>query len=204
MRYQIASILMDRFGGMLHLRFRQVAVISVLVIAWTVAHAGDAQVVYYEVVGNSATKLRHELNNKGPLKDGRRFDAYTTWRVTWTYFYAPAGKGCRLTEISTLLDGTIELPRWERNGRASDSLVRKWERYLAALRIHEDGHYAHGVAARNEIQALGQSFQITGSCTTMAEAFNDEAKSILAKYGAMDATYDRDTGHGKSQGAIFP
>ncbi|HZX72320.1 MAG TPA: DUF922 domain-containing protein [Rhodanobacter sp.] len=168
------------------------------------ANAADAQLVYYQVVGNSSRQLRHELNDKGPLDDGKRFDAYTTWHVRWTFRYASQGDGCRLTEIHTSLDGTIELPRWERSSDASPSLVEKWERYLAALRIHEDGHYAHGMAAEKEVDALGQSFRIAGSCTTMAQAFNDKAGAIVARYAAMDATYDRDTHHGKNQGATFP
>lgn len=195
---------MGLFGWPLSPGFRQVVAIVVLCVGWAAAYAGDAKLVYYDVVGNSAGQLRHELDSKGPLAHGKRYDAYTSWHVTWTYHYAPAGNACKLTGMTTSLDGTMELPRWERSGHVSDALVKKWERYRAALRIHEDGHYAHGRAARNEIQALGQSFQMAGSCTTISKAFNDKAKSILAGYAAMDVTYDHDTDHGKSQGAIFP
>jgi predicted secreted Zn-dependent protease len=195
---------MNRSGWMLNLRLWQVAAMVALPLAWTAACAREAQLVFYDVVGNSAAMLRHELNTKGPLDGDKRFDAHTAWHVRWTFRYAPVGNKCRLTKIDTSLEGTIDFPRWKRRNDASPSLVEKWEQYLTALRIHEDGHYAHGVAAENEIEALGQSFQITGSCTTMAQAFNDKAKALSAKYAAMDVTYDRATDHGKSQGATFP
>ncbi|MEO9080351.1 MAG: DUF922 domain-containing protein [Rhodanobacter sp.] len=195
---------MDRFGWRSSLGFRQVAVLVVLAITWTVAYADDAKLVYYDVAGDSARALRQDLNSKGPLDNGKRFDAETLWHVRWKYLYAPAGSGCKFTQMSTSLDGTIEFPRWEHTGFVEGPLRRKWKSYVAALRVHEDGHYAHGVAARQEIQALGESFQIAGSCTTIVKTFNDEAAAILAKYQAMDLKYDQDTGHGKSQGAIFP
>ncbi|MEO6829231.1 MAG: DUF922 domain-containing protein [Acidobacteriaceae bacterium] len=195
---------MDRFRWRLSLGSRQIAALVVLAVTWSVACADDARIVYYDVTGDSAGELRQDLNNKGPLDHGKRFDANTLWHVTWKYLYVPVGNGCKFTQMSTSLDGTIELPRWDHTGFVPGPLRRDWKRYLAALRVHEDGHYAHGVAARNEIQALGQSFQIAGSCTTIAKTFNDLAASILDKYGAMDQKYDHDTGHGKTQGAIFP
>lgn len=195
---------MDRFGWKLNLGFRQVAVLAVLAMTWTAAYADDAGIVYYDVAGDSARALRQDLNNNGPLDHGKRFDAHTSWHVAWKYVYAPAGSGCKFTQMTASLDGTIELPRWDHTGFVPGPLRRDWKRYVAALRVHEDGHYAHGVAARNEIQVLGQSFQIAGSCTTIAKTFNDEAAAILDKYSAMDQKYDHDTGHGKSQGAIFP
>lgn len=188
----------------LKLRFRQGGLIALLAIVWTVAYAADARLVYYDVVGDSATKLRHELDHKGPLVNGERFDAYTTWTVSWTFSFVPTAAGCRLTEVNASIAGRIDLPRWEHGDNASARLVKEWERYLTGLRVHEDGHYAHGRAGQDEIQALGQSFQITDSCASMAKAFNDQANAILTKYRAMDAAYDLETDHGRKQGAVFP
>jgi len=177
----------------------------VLAAAWTAASADDARFVYYDVAGHTATKLRQELDVKGPLdRNGKRFDGRTTWRLNWTYRYAPDGNGCRFTGMSASLAGTIILPRWTHSEHASHSLVKKWDGYLAALRIHEEGHYAHGVAAKREVETLGQSFRIPGDCKEIARIFNDEASAIVARYMALDVTYDRDTGHGETQGATFP
>ncbi len=103
----------DRFSGMLGLRFRQVATCVVLAMVWTTAHAGDARLVYYDVAGKSASQLRNAMNVEGPLDQaGKRFDGLTTWWLTWKFRYAPDGDQCKLTSMSTSLDTTIVLPRW--------------------------------------------------------------------------------------------
>ena len=187
------------------LRFRQVFAALIIGAPLSVAYANDVQLVYYDIVGNSANSLRHELDINGPLdKDGKRFDGLTKWHVTWTYRYAPTEAGCKFTEINTSVEGTTTLPRWVDGDSATNSLIRKWQNYIAALRLHEDGHYAHGVGAAKEIEDLGQSFHVSDNCSTIAKKFNDQASSILEKYMAMDAIYDHDTNHGQTQGARFP
>lgn len=187
------------------LRIRQVFAAVLIGTTSCVAYANDALLVYYDIVGKSANDLRHELDTKGPLdKDGKRFDALTQWHVAWTYRYVSTTEGCKFIEIRTSVDGTTTLPRWVDGDSASNSLIRKWQSYMAALRLHEDGHYAHGVGAAKEIEDLGQSFHVSDNCSAIGKAFNDQADSILEKYKAMDATYDHDTNHGQTQGARFP
>lgn len=171
----------------------------------SVAHADDARVVYYGITGDSANALRTRLDADGPLDEsGKRFDAHTEWYVTWRYRYRPTASGCEFTRLTVSVTGTIILPRWVHTDRVSDSLVRKWDRYIAALRLHEDGHYAHGVSAAQAIEALEHSLRASGDCAATTDAFNRQAHAILDKYKALDATYDRDTDHGRTQGAQFP
>lgn len=192
-------------GSASSFRFAQVVMIFALILACSAACADEASVVYYDVSGRSSRQLRSELDAKGPLdKAGERFDGLTSWRVTWTYRYVSDGTGCKFTSMDASVAGTIVLPHWAQEDRASSSAERKWDRYLAALRSHEDGHYALGVAARDEIQKLGESFRVPGACSTIGKTFNGEAEAILARYGALDAKYDQDTEHGKTQGAVFP
>jgi predicted secreted Zn-dependent protease len=84
------------------------------------------------------------------------------------------------------------------------SVAQKWQRYSAALRTHEDGHYAHGVEAAAEIQSLGQSLRAQNDCSAMAKDFDDQAASIIEKYRAADAAYDAETRRGRTQGTRFP
>ncbi|WP_426688158.1 DUF922 domain-containing protein [Rhodanobacter ginsengiterrae] len=198
-------MLMNGFGRTRFLRFRPALTMVVLAMFWTTAYADEARVVYYDVVGNSATTLRDAMDRQGPLdRAGKRFDGHTTWQLKWSYRYAPVGSECKFTSMSTSLEATIVLPRWVHDERASRSLIKKWDSYVVALRGHEDGHYAHGLAAEKELDALGQSFRVAGACSTIAKAFNDQASAIVARYQALDVTYDRDTDHGKNQGATFP
>lgn len=176
----------------------------VLALATSTAHAEDPQIAYYDVTGNDAQALRQQMSAKGPLDHGKRFDAHTDWYVKWGYRYRPTATGCEFISVDVSVTGTILLPRWSHTDRASSALVQKWDRYLAALRLHEEGHYDHGADAAKEIEALAKSFHDSGDCKAMVAAFNEQARSIIEKYNALDVAYDRETDHGRAQGAQFP
>lgn len=170
-----------------------------------VAYGRDATIVYYDITGNSAHALRRQLNAKGPLDvSGKRFDAYTRWRVQWHDRYRPTASGCEFTSVTVSVEGTIIMPRWADESDAPQALEQDWNRYVAALHRHEQGHYVHGLDAAREIGALGQSFHAAGDCPAFVADFNRQASAIIKRYAAMDETYDRDTDHGKTQGAVFP
>lgn len=174
--------------------------------AWSGAHAAAARIVYYDIEGNSASALRHQLNVKGPVgKSGKHVDAITKWYVAWKYHDRPTSAGCRFTAMDVSVTGTILMPHWAHPGDVSHSLVRRWQGYIAALLVHERGHYAHGRHAADEIAALKDSFRdYSGNCETLVRSFNEQAQTILAKYQDMDAVYDKATDHGRTQGARFP
>ncbi len=123
--------------------------------------------------------------------------------MTWNFRYAPAGDGCRFTQFRVNVTGKITLPRWAgENG--SSALAAKWRAFVAALRVHENGHYAHGISAADEIRAVGQSFRIPGRCSNISSLFDERATKILDKYRAADVAYDLATRHGRTQGVVFP
>ena len=188
----------------MNLHYLRALAVTGLVVYSSMVIADDAVIVYYDVVGNSASELRHQMNQKGPLRQGgERFDGHTNWHVAWSYRYAPTADGCKFTEVGIKFTATITLPRWAGAGTSS-ALAKKWQSYNAALRIHEDGHFSHGVRAAEEIKSLGQSLRMSGGCSALAKLFDDQAASIIEKYRMADAAYDADTKHGRTQGAIFP
>jgi predicted secreted Zn-dependent protease len=178
----------------------------VLFAAWPLtANANQPDLVYYDIVGNSAAELRQQMNAKGPVgQSGKRMDGYTHWHVAWSYRYAPASGGCKITELTVTVTATITLPRWAVSDRAGNALIRKWENYASALRLHEDGHYSHGIQAAEEIRSLRHTLHTPDGCSTFERQFDGEATSILEKYRRADAAYDADTKHGRTQGATFP
>ncbi|WHZ18475.1 MAG: hypothetical protein OJF55_000624 [Rhodanobacteraceae bacterium] len=162
--------------------------------------------MYYDISGNTAAALRHQLDARGPLgESGKRFDAHTDWRVSWNYRYRTGPSGCEFTALEVSTSGTILLPRWVHAADVPDSLLRKWQAYSAALLAHEQGHYTHATDAAGEITRLEQSFNdYSGDCASLARAFNARADAIVERYKAEDAAYDEATGHGRTQGATFP
>jgi predicted secreted Zn-dependent protease len=182
-----------------------VALVACAVLGLPAAHADDAEFVYYDLSGNSAKELRHQMNSMGPYgDDGKRADGRADWRVSWTTRYARSPVGCKFTEVETTVTGKIILPRWSAGENASSFLVKKWQNYMAALRLHEDGHYGHGIEAAEEIRALRESLGTAADCESLVKQFDAQVESILEKYRRADITYDAATKHGFTQGAVFP
>ena len=187
------------------LHYFRALVVAGLMLGPSLGYADGAEIVYYDIVGDSAKELRRQMDANGPLgEDGKRMDGYTHWNVAWTYGYMPAAGGCKFTELEITLTATITLPRWTPGDDTSRALVKKWQSFISALRVHEDGHYSHGRMAAEEIKSLGQSLRTSDDCSTMAKLFDDQVHSILEKYKVADVAYDADTKHGETQGAIFP
>ena len=159
----------------------------------------------YAIEGATPADLRRDMNNKGPQgAGGRRFDGYTRWFVSWRYQYNNTGGGCSIASVTTSVKVTMTLPQWGDESRASSATREQWARYLAALELHEQGHRHHGIAAANEVDRAIAAMPPAGSCDALGKNANALGMSVLRKYYQLDLDYDRDTGHGASQGARFP
>ncbi len=99
---------------------------------------------YYDISGKQATKLRQEMNRKRPFFKGRRYDEVTDWYVRWHYQYKKTATGCLIAAAVTSVDIVYQLPRWINPGSADSDLTSKWDNYIAALKLHEEGHAAIG------------------------------------------------------------
>ena len=165
----------------------------------------DDQVEHYAIEGATPADLRREMNGKGPQgAGGRRFDGHTRWFVSWRYRYNNTGGGCNIASVTTSVKVTMTLPQWSDQSRASSATREQWARYIAALDLHEQGHRRHGIAAANEVDHAIAAMPPAGSCDALGKNANALGTSILRKYNQLDLDYDRDTGHGASQGARFP
>lgn len=158
----------------------------------------------YPISGTTAAALRQQMNQFGPLgQNGKRFDAYTKWHVAWQYRYDMVDGKCRLTSLTVNTTITYTMPAWQNSQQASRSLQQHWRRYYQALQLHEEGHANHGRAATQAIwQQLRQLARPT--CNAMSQIVNQTAQGIINNYAQKDIDYDRQTDHGRTQGAVFP
>jgi predicted secreted Zn-dependent protease len=170
-------------------------------IAPTPGVALTVEVVYYDVAGASADELRAQLDLHGPT--GQQ-DAYTDWWVQWRYDRVQAANGCELRSLAVTLDVTFTFPRWSPPDDAAPGLRERWEDYLAALRVHEEGHKEIALRAANEIAAALSSLPASPSCAELEQAADGTGERILERYRQQELSYDRQTDHGATQGARFP
>ncbi len=80
------------------------------------------------------------------------------------------------------------MPKHTRRGAMPAKIRVEWDSMIAALKAHEQQHGAHGINAARELVQKG--------CR------NGDA--IVAKWAEQDRIYDRNTGHGRTEGVIFP
>lgn len=155
-----------------------------------------AEIIYYDVNGSSETDLREQLNTLSPTDyTGYRGDAVTSWDIRWTWD-GYGTESCDLSSVTVTYDIRVQFPRWSPGKDVSHELIEKWNAYLRALAEHEKGHVDNVVATLPlVVQAIRE-----GTCTT-ADA---RAQAVLTGIRQYDLDYDKNTGHGATQGAVFP
>lgn len=150
--------------------------LAILVFA-SVAQAqpGDPEIRIhtYSIRGKSSAELRAQMAANGP----EGWWAYTQWYVRWT-------GDC---QVSLSIDYTM--PKWENENAAPANLRTSWNRMIAKLWAHEQGHGRHGIEAAKEI--------IKSGC-------NGNPRDITDKWAEQDRVYDRETNHGVNQGVSLP
>lgn len=161
-------------------------------------------VALYDIAGDTADALRRDMNDKRPTSTQGRFDAHTSWYVSWRFQRAPTALGCRIEQVKVKLDVRYELPSWSPDNGAKAALVTKWNRYIEALKKHERGHALNGEAAAEEVKVALDRLGSSPTCEAAEAEANRIGRAITDKYSGKDGDLDRQTNHGKTQGAIFP
>lgn len=158
----------------------------------------------YPVSGLTSHDLKEQMKKAGPGVESKvGGDARTKWEVTWRYGFAQVSGGCRINHVATSVHVTYIMPRWTNSGNGSPELRERWEKFLKALRKHEDGHKDHGVQAAQEIETEIAGLRPMRSCSEVERVANSTAKGIIEKYKRQDLYYDLLTLHGTTQGAVF-
>jgi predicted secreted Zn-dependent protease len=160
--------------------------------------------VYYVIEGSTAAELRAQMDQLGPADKFGRFDAYTRWYINWSYPYSTQDGQCTTGPVKVAVRVTLTLPQWDPPSDASQELVDKWNAYLAALQVHEDGHKEIAIQAGNEILHTLEGLPPHPTCDELEEAADAAGKSVLNRYRQQEIIYDQSTDHGATQGARFP
>jgi predicted secreted Zn-dependent protease len=99
--------------------------------------------------------------------------------------------------------GVMALPNWIDEAKAEPGLRARWDRFVAALKLHEEGHFDHGRQFGSELERSLAMLGAQNSCNTLDVLTHQHYDALLEKYRAIDMEYDATTDHGRTQGAIF-
>ena len=156
----------------------------------------SAKIDYYEVSGATEGEIREQLNALASVdENGYRGDALTSWEIHWMWD-GYGTESCDLSSVTATYDVRVRFPRWNPPQDASRELIVKWNIYVRALAEHEKVHVDNVVASLPYVIKA-----IRGAACDTAEARAQEVLALIRQY---DIDYDERTGHGETQGAIFP
>ena len=160
----------------------------------------SAREQYYDIDGSSAGALRNQISRLGPKDEsGKSQDALTVWSIESAYTGAQRGDSCVLRDVKVTLDVTVTLPRWKPPATATAQLVRTWQAYLKAVRLHEAGHRT--IAERNAREVMAALTTLRGAtCDKLLNEASNTVERIGADGRARNRAYDIQTKHGQTQG----
>ncbi|GGX58605.1 DUF922 domain-containing protein [Saccharospirillum salsuginis] len=154
----------------------------------------------YPVKPRSDESISDALYRASPiLEAGRVFHGYTRWWVEWRFWWREtANRQCRIDRVSVEVQGEIQLPRLD---GGTPSQRERFNRYREALHQHELVHYGFGLRAGREIENSLRNLPPEASCLELETRANETGYEILRDYRQLEDRYDRETEHGRTQGA---
>jgi predicted secreted Zn-dependent protease len=160
---------------------------------------------YYDVSGRSAHELRQCMNrHENRWTDGTPYDALTTWKVKSDYNLEEENGLCRVAFVKVSVDIVHKLPRWVNRSEATPELVERWDRYLRAVMIHEEGHKNFGILAASETEKAISGMRAIGGCEELRGLVETRVDDLIDRIKKQEREYDNRTDHGRLQGVVFP
>jgi len=153
---------------------------------------------YYDVRGVTGEALLASMRANRPFTQ----HASTDWRVEWNYDCLVEAGEYILRSFNVRVRIRFTLPDWVDSERADKALQEEWKRYYGALQLHESGHAGFGIAAGKEMLRRVNSREWRASDRKELKArIDDECDKTLQEFRALEAAYDKQTDHGRTQGA---
>lgn len=180
-------------------------IILVLVFVSAAGAEVSEKVTYkiYTARQKSGVSLLDTLSRYSPIRHkGMIFHGYTAWHIDWKYRWDEDASGrCRITGNKTHLNAVITLPKLISSDAKTKS---EFSRYLQSLHTHELGHLQIAREAAGKIDRDILSLPAMTSCRLLEQTANQVGHKILEQARQKERTYDQETNHGASQGALLP
>jgi predicted secreted Zn-dependent protease len=135
----------------------------------------------------------HHTFNESSLEDvslamnGMDEAAYADFEFELSFSTA----GNRVTRVDLIMWLTIDMPVWSRVDRSPQAEQDEWNRFMRALRAHEDGHIA---ICRREAPKTYRKLT-----RASAGRINNVLEAERVRIKALNDAYDHRTDHGRSQ-----
>ena len=157
---------------------------------------------YYTFGGTNHAQLRAAMSAARPWRS--RYDALTKWDLESSYRVRVEGAQFEISDVDVRAEVLVTLPFWLPGRPVSRDLVQRWEKCLAGLSAHEQGHVVLAKAAAAALVGRLQALPRFNSRQELAAAANQALQETLDEIHGGERRYDQVTRHGSTQGAVFP
>lgn len=188
---------------------RKVGLLVLVLATASVAQANPEPTInfniqHYAVSGSTTAEISASVFKNTPVvMDGNRFGAVTHNQFQTGFSVVPtASGGCEVKNARIVLNSTIVLPNLVRNGQSANVLA-EWERYIGALRAHEQMHANNGKYTAETLLNRLYDFKAEMPCPVMKAKLDQAVDRLINNMGAWDQKLDSQTEHGKTQGAFL-
>lgn len=177
----------------------------VLIFLCSAVHAEvieNFDISYYPVSLHSGSTLISQFNAASSIREnGEIFHGNTHWDIHWSFRWNTDASGrCRLISVNTKLDVVMTLPDAKGADTHQLAVVTSYSR---ALRMHEQGHYDIARRAARDIDQSLLAMPGMNDCKTLDIHANAKGYELLERYNELSRQYDKDTRHGRTQGAFL-
>ena len=94
----------------------------------------------YKVEGATAAELAESMRRNSPFVRTPGSRANHRYQMRWRYTLGDGSLGCEARTVTIEVESEITLPQWTPPADVDPALVAQWKRFMADLRVHEEGH----------------------------------------------------------------
>lgn len=160
--------------------------------------------VHYAIAPEKVDQIKVELRNNSPVsRENQTFHGGTEWTLVPHFRWRKESNLCRIRDVQVQLNGTYTLPKLINEMSTSNETKIRFDAYYQALLHHEKGHQDLWLQAGQEIERLLTNFEAFYNCNEMAQEAKIRIANVIRNYQQHNRDYDKQTGHGRTQGAAI-
>jgi predicted secreted Zn-dependent protease len=161
------------------------------------------RVVVYAVRGRDIKSLRASMKRIGPIDDADHEHQFAkTWGTfAWSYPNDKKDGACATGPVNVELEIVQTYPEWVSRERARGASVSEWNRWMTALRAHEEGHRKILVDTAAQIADKLRTIPASPTCDELDTAVNALGGQLLDGMRSAHRDFDKTTRHGANTGA---
>lgn len=150
---------------------------------------------FYEVSGTSASALNGALAREGPTVRGRKAQAVTEWRVSWSFVPVRRGSVCVSSQPQVRVRVVTTLPHWLDLDVAPESLAMDWSLFLERLKHHESEHQDIAMKSGRELLAVLDGLEAE-DCQLLQRVAFRAAAGLESSQQALHESFDDSIDYG--------